>query len=145
MNTNHLIFQKEIDDIKQQVEHNRLVLQAEIDDLKMDVNATRATIQTDVEANILRIQRVEEATEANTARINDVWNALGPPNEHGTYYGNTGTYVLKGRVDKQIKELQKGVDATIERLRTDIKKAKDDWLRADIRLSGRIDKVERRK
>jgi hypothetical protein len=83
---------------------------------------------------------VAEQAQANGVRIDNIWEALGPPNADGTYYMSGSAIDVK----KQLRDMNKRVEERVQQLKKDIALTRKEWLRADVRLTARLDRVERR-
>ncbi|KAF2643335.1 hypothetical protein P280DRAFT_505481 [Massarina eburnea CBS 473.64] len=118
----------------EQIEINNLIFDYQIETLRNQTNL------------------VSEKADANGLRIDNIWEALGPPNANGTYYshGDTRDTTIvpsdentSKRMGAQLKDVNKKIEGSVERLKKQIEGIKKDWQRADLRLSTRLDRVER--
>jgi len=88
---------------------------------------------------------LENALKNSNERIDNIWEALGPPNEVGTYYmdfkeGSDNPVVG----DKRIFKLRQELMAQIQRLEARTLQTRKETQLTDMRLTRRMDKVERK-
>jgi hypothetical protein len=92
-----------------------------------------------------RYQELAAASEAHGFRIDNLVDALGPPNEDGVYY--TSTSKPDSHVPEDIRQyIQKIADDSArqsQRLHNEMEQMRKNVNRMDIRLTKRIDKVDR--
>lgn len=129
-------------------------------------NRKLATIRTQTDM-------LADQAHTNDMRIDNIWEALGPPNANGTYYstmgeGCSGSMMMSAediragskldvgkqlsemgdRVDREferrVKEMTRLVGASVAMLKKEMDDIKREWQLVDLRLSARLDRVERR-
>ncbi|CAO2657523.1 Nn.00g036490.m01.CDS01 [Neocucurbitaria sp. VM-36] len=85
-----------------------------------------------------RYQEVAAITEANTLRIDNLVDALGPTNEEGVYYSAMPKldYTVPDSVHQEIRKMSDNAAREMKQMRKNIN-------RMDLRLTKRIDKIDR--
>ncbi|KAF2440739.1 hypothetical protein P171DRAFT_106936 [Karstenula rhodostoma CBS 690.94] len=86
-----------------------------------------------------RLLAIEHAWQSNDERIDNVWEALGPPNAQGTYF-TRDTGPDDGRaIDTR------ALKARMEKLEADALELKRQVQRAEVRTTSRLNKLERKR
>lgn len=114
------------------------------------VQHTQAVTNLSSELYIIKLQDIDQhygnlsaLTEANTLRIDNIVNALGPPNEDGMYRGSApesdgqSCEEMHGR----IKKLNQNADQQIKALQKELEMMRKTMHRLDIRLTTRLNKL----
>jgi len=89
---------------------------------------------------------LQSTLEDQDLRIDNTWEALGPPNANGTYYSAEGAETYKcdcaDGVDGKLQELRQGLEQRVKRAEEKAGEVRRAMQLADIRLSKRMDKLE---
>lgn len=96
-----------------------------------------------------RIGTMEAAVQSNALRIDNVWDALGPPNVNGTYFAAAGESDKTAcpaacPADRELAGVKKGFEEKIGDVHAQVAALKKETQRADVRVMSRLEKVERR-
>jgi hypothetical protein len=94
-----------------------------------------------------RYHNLQGILEDQNERIDNVWEALGPPNANGTYHGTTEEAEPQKcdcdvNVDGKLRELRAVLMQQVTRVEEDTARLRQNMHLADIRLSGKIRKIE---
>jgi hypothetical protein len=96
-----------------------------------------------------RYKELEAASESHGLRIDNLVEALGVPNEYGTYFSSTPKSDTPPEMDCQINNGHSYIQETIaeanrqtDQLRTELEHMRKNMHRMDIRLMKRLDKVD---
>ncbi|KAF1958934.1 hypothetical protein CC80DRAFT_23411 [Byssothecium circinans] len=130
---------------------------------QLEIN--KIIFDTKVDAIHNKTELAFEHIRANEIRIDNIWEALGEPNVNGTYFtiGPEGTTMdvtaedirkfkailekvdmdIHKQLHNQLKDVNTKIEFSIQHLKNDLDAIKKEWQRADIRLSARLDRVER--
>jgi hypothetical protein len=87
-----------------------------------------------------RVRHMEGVLEDNGIRIDNMWDALGPPNADGTYYSAEIRETCKG--DEKLQGLKEGFEKRMEKVEANVLALKKAVRMADIRFSNRLNKIE---
>ncbi|KAJ4358502.1 uncharacterized protein N0V89_003086 [Didymosphaeria variabile] len=90
-----------------------------------------------------RFRMIEKALASNDERIDNVWEALGPPNAQGTYFARN-TFSEEGTIpDGQGSNLH-DMKERMGKVEADALELKRKFQRAEVRMTSRINKLERK-
>lgn len=87
------------------------------------------------------VDAVKKALEEQGIRIDNLWEALGPPNANGTYSMGPGSSL---DTDRRLDMVQCEVANELKKLEGSFLEMKKEMQRAEVRLSSRLNKVERK-
>ncbi|KAF1832726.1 hypothetical protein BDW02DRAFT_554104 [Decorospora gaudefroyi] len=96
-----------------------------------------------------RCQALEDASESHGLRIDNLVDALGVPNEEGTYFSTSPKATPEQCCDvpqdirSHIQKIADNADLQIGRLHQEMQQMRKNMNRMDIRLMKRLDKVDR--
>jgi hypothetical protein len=96
-----------------------------------------------------RYKELEDASESHGLRIDNLVEALGVPNDEGTYFSSTSKPMsevdseVSADVRSCIRKISDDADRQIERLHGEMEMMRKNIHRMDIRLTKRLDKVDR--
>lgn len=143
--------------------HRRLMEQTQMDKLQTQMDDLRAEVMKTVRAETgaqtekvaalhrrmaalgQKFKNIEKQSEDNGLRIDNIWEALGPPNEHGTYFD----FTPNGRNDKglfstdEVAYLQKRADQNFKELNAEFVRLRKELHRVDMRLTNDIKEIKR--
>ncbi|KAF2691884.1 hypothetical protein K458DRAFT_6801 [Lentithecium fluviatile CBS 122367] len=93
-----------------------------------------------------KLDALNKQSQDTELRVDNLWEALGPPNANGTYYGAKAEHVDTSSedIDKKLQVLKEGLERQVKRVEANAAGFKKAMQLADIRLSSRLDKVERK-
>jgi hypothetical protein len=93
-----------------------------------------------------RYQNLQGALDDKDLRIDNIWEALGPPNTNGAFYGAESAKALKcdydSGVDGKLQELRQGLQEQVKRAEASAVQVRREMQLTDIRLSQRLTKIE---
>ncbi|RMZ72098.1 hypothetical protein GMOD_00007092 [Pyrenophora seminiperda CCB06] len=97
-----------------------------------------------------RYKDLADASESHGLRLDNLVEALGIPNEQGTYFSSAqqdSTPLMDCRVPEDIREymhkFSRNADRQLERLNSEMELMRKNVHRMDIRLTKRLNKVDR--
>lgn len=96
-----------------------------------------------------RYKKLEDASESHGLRIDNLVDALGVPNDQGTYFSSTSKPTpelncdVPDNVRSNIRKISDDADRQLERLHSEMETMRKNMHRMDIRLTKRLDKVDR--
>lgn len=97
-----------------------------------------------------RYKELEAASESHGLRIDNLVEALGVPNEDGTYFSSKAKADVPPEIDCRVEngypcflKASAEADSQVERLRRELELMRKNIHRMDIRLMKRLDKVDR--
>jgi hypothetical protein len=96
-----------------------------------------------------RYKELEDASESHGLRIDNIVEALGVPNDEGTYFTTSKPTTpelnceLPNDIRSYIRKLSDDADRQMERLHSEMEMMRKNINRMDIRLTKRLDKVDR--
>jgi hypothetical protein len=92
-----------------------------------------------------RYKELEDASESHGLRIDNLVEALGVPNDEGTYYSSSAPKLdcqVPDDIRSYIRKISDDADRQSERLQNEMEKMRKNVNRMDIRLMKRLDKIE---
>lgn len=115
---------------------------AQRDDIELTNIMDYASVNDKMDNVGSRLQHLEEMSETHSGRIDNIWEALGPPNEDGTYY-NDKTFQPNQLLEASLQENQKVMKHLVEQFNKDLAHLRKHIHRVDIRLMKELEKVKK--